>query len=320
MSIKMQINKRLGASLGLILGLAIYLFISGRGCGSDVPALKAFKNKADYILIEKGERSLYFQSINGTWFINDEKYPADINAVTKFLDKIESLKLTDLISSQSFYERYGLEAKDAMSVTVKSKDKVLRKLSIGNTASTGRHSFVCIDDKTEIYQAGTVFDSEQEMNVKEYRDKNICKINSSDIVNVAVTYKGKTFSFDKSSKVAESGALEEKWACSEFAETALNYNKVNQFIVSIAGLRASDFIEPPVTPNAMRNIASVLVKSKDAEATLTFFTYETKTKSDEKTYGVKSSADVFQFVVDEWQAKKIFIENLSEFIEDANKE
>lgn len=319
MNAKKKMSKQLGVSFVIVICLAVYLLISTRG-QNDVPKLKAWSGKADYILIQKGETSLYFQNTGGDWFINDEKYPADENAVINFVERIEKLRLTDLISDQPFYERFGLEPSNEMIVTVKNNDKVLRKISIGNTASTGRHSFIRINDKPEVYQTDTVFYSEHDMNLQEYRDKNICKIKEGDIISAAVTYNGKTFTFNKGFDRSGETAEGDVWVCQEFADVVLNQNKVNQLVFAIAGLRAFDFAEPPVVlSNTSVKTASLLIKSKDAEAELTILPYKAASKSEEKMYAVISSKDAYQFIVEERQAKKFFVENISEYAESENK-
>ncbi|MDR3237200.1 MAG: DUF4340 domain-containing protein [Spirochaetia bacterium] len=301
-------NKKIYASIAVILFLVLYLLFKNND--SDTPELKPVKAEPDYILIQKGGSKIFFQRGGGHWLINEAEYPADENAVADFTDRIKNLKLAGLISNQPYYARFGLDPENEMIVILKKGDAVIRKLSIGSTASTGRHTFVRVDDKPEVYQTEELFSADSDMNINEYRDKKICKINEKDIASVSVSYRGKNFTFSR-------GEEPDVWKCPELGDAALDKKKVSSFVSSIVSLRASDFAETPILPAAPQ-AAEITVKSKSAaELVLTLKRYGA---ADKNEYVVASSDSKYQFIIEEWKAKKFFIENISEYKEEKKEE
>ena len=306
-------NKKLAISAAAIILLSLYLIVA-RSCKNGSVNLKPVKGEVDYVLIQKGENKLFFEREGKNWFINEAKYQADESEIDNFIEKVKNLKLTDLISSQPYYERYGLDAQNEMTIILKKNDNVLRKVSAGSTAQASRHIYVRIDDKPEIYKTVETFSAESDMNVDAYRDKNICKIEQEDITSLTFSHKGKTFTFNRVQSGITPGK-DDVWQSPELENTELDRNKMSSLVSSAASLRASGFDLSDKKP-AGRPAATILIKSDKDELTLTIFPYNTK--KDGRTGGgneylVISSDSKYNFLAEEWKIQKLFITDISTY-------
>jgi len=302
-------NKKIAISAGAIILLSAYIIV--RSCKSDSVNLKPVKAEPDYVLIQKGENKLFFELKDKNWFINEVKYPADEIMVNSFVEKVKNLRLTDTISNQPYYSRYGLDAKDEMAIVLKKDNKVIRKISVGSTSPSSRHTFVRIDDKPEVYQTDENFSAESDMNPETYRDKDICKIKKEDIVSLSISYNGKNFTFNRISGGAESGSMNNVWQCAEFEGAELDKNKMSSLISLAASLRASKFDLSETKP-AREPEAKIFIKSDKNELALSVFRYDMK-KNGGSEYLIISSDSKYRFIVEEWKIQKLFIDDISTY-------
>lgn len=318
----MKPNIKLLVSILCIILLSAYILLSGRH-GKNGPKLEPWDEEPDYVLIQRSSDLIYFRKENGVWYINDAKYPADAEAVTNFTDKIKNLVITDLISEQPYYARYGLTPEKEMTITIKAGNEILQRISVGSRGATGRHTFIRIGDRQEVYQADILF-SDEDMSVEAYRDMKVCKIPAADICDLTVVFGGKSFDFHKAlpkdkdeeeenreEESNKSTATEEDglWESPQASENKLDTQKVMSFITSIANLRASGFAEKALIRQSEKK-ASVLVKAyDDTETSFDIFLYNEK----EKLYAVEVSDSKYPFTLEEWAVKKFFLEDISQY-------
>ncbi|MCL1912141.1 MAG: DUF4340 domain-containing protein [Leptospirales bacterium] len=302
-------NKKLAISAAAIILLSVYLL--ARSCQSSSVDLKPVKVDPDYVFVQKGEDKLFFERENKNWFINEVKYPADETMVDSFIERVKKLKLTDLISNQPYYERYGLDAKNEMIIILKKDDKVLRKVSVGSASQVSRHTFIRIDDKPEVYQTDETFSPESDMNAEAYRDRDICKIKKEDIVSLSISYNGKNFTFNRLPRDAASGLKDDVWQSAELEGAELDKNKMSTLISSVASLRGSKFDLSEAKP-ARESIAKIFVKSDNSELALSVIPYNMK-KEGGSEYLVISSGSKYRFIIDEWKVQKLFITDISAY-------
>ncbi|MCL1911921.1 MAG: DUF4340 domain-containing protein [Leptospirales bacterium] len=304
-------NKKLSVSAAVIVLLSAYLI--ARSCKAPSVSLKPVKAQPDYVLIQKGEDKLFFEREGKDWFINEVKYPADETEVDNFIERVKNLKLADLISNQPYYERFGLDAGNEMTIVLQKDGKVLRKVSVGSAAKASSHVFVRVDDKPEVYQTDDTFSVQSDMDAEIYRDKDICKIKQEDIVSLSISYNGKNFTFNRApdeeaSGKDKAGSKNYIWQSAELEGAELDKNKMSALVSSIASLRASKF-EPSEAKPAREPIAKVFVKSDNGELALSVFPYDMK-KNGGSEYLVISSESKYKFIVDEWKVQKLFIDDI----------
>jgi len=303
-------NKKLAISAAAIILLSLYLIV--RNYKSDSVSLKPVKGEVDYVLIQKGEDKLFFEREGKNWFINELKYPADELEIDNLIEKVKTLKLTDLISSQPYYEKYGLDAKNEMTIVLKKDGNVLRKISAGSASRASRHMFVRIDDKPEVYQTDETFSVESDMNLEAYRDKDICKIKEEDIVSLSISYNGKNFTFNRVQSGITPGK-DDVWQSSELEGAELDKSKMSSLISAAVSLRASRF-DPSETKPVREPIAKIFMKSDKSELALSVIPYDMKKNGGTKgnnEYLIISSDSKYNFIVEEWKIQKLFIDDIS---------
>jgi len=315
-------NKKLYGSIAVIAVLLGYIFFSNQKGTRDVPELKSWEGDITGLSIKAGEKLLVLTRVDGKWIIGDEKYPADEQKVKSLVSKIRDLKLTDLISRQKFYQNYDLTPEKAAVITLKQKDQVVRKLTVGKTGSTGRHSYLLVDNRPEVYQGAVSFAAETKSTLDDFRDRVIMKVSKDAVSSFAVKYRGRTFAFNreeikpekkepakpglKKTPPAASAQPVVKWTCKGFERVALNKGRVEGLLASLDPLKASSF--PAIEEKGLgAPLAAVTLKAFKRDIEVKIFRQQK-----DKKYPALSSESPYVFTIDEWRAKKYFIENLKD--------
>jgi hypothetical protein len=318
-------NRKLAISVGILLALSLYIFFSGRKGPGDTPALKPWKGDATSVTLQRGDRTLSLVMEGGRWLVGPKKYPADVNLVNDLAGRIRNMEVTGLVSEQPFYEKYGLAPEKAVNVTLKNGDSVLRRLSIGDVASTGKHTYVRIDDRPQVYQISETFTLGVNLSEEDFRDREICNISGDEITEVILSYKGRISSFYK--KTSEpAGAPENRkedkaagvWYCRELGTEPVSQPRVISIVSSFSSMMAAGFLE--ADPKSLgKSLASVTVRVPGKETVLSLFDYRApeakkgETLGQDKKYAITSSGSPYVYLIDEYRIKKYLIENTAQF-------
>ncbi len=315
-------NKKLYGSLAVIALLVAYIIFSNQKGTRDVPELEPWKGEVTELVMKSGEKEFHFTRTEGKWFIGKEKYPADERKVKNLVKKVRDLKLTDLISRQKFYRNYDLQPEKASTVILKKDKKVVRKLKVGKTGATGRHSYLLVDDHPEVYQGAVTFKGDLNRTVNDYRDKVIMKVSRDAVTSIAVTFRGRTFAFDQEKiqhkkkpakpestvqKPVVPQKSKTKWVYQANRKLAVKKAKVDALVNALNPLRASSYSD--VKKDTLR-MPRVLVKVKAFGRDIDLKIFR---QQKDKKYLATSSESPWVFTLDEWRAKKYFIENLNDF-------
>jgi hypothetical protein len=303
-------NKRILISTSVIALLLLYIIIARVGRRSEVPVLPKWEGRADEIIINRPGNTVKLYKKNGKWVVNEEAYPADEKVVSEIETRFRNINLEDLISKKGFYNKYDLTPDKYSEVIIKKGDVIFRKFKIGKKSSTGRHTFVRIDDKPDIYLAEGTFDLLLNRKLDDFRDKEILKINRDAITGLSIEYRGKVFTLyrkaskksktdanGKSAQVSRAGA--EEWACRGYESTRLDTGKVWSLLSSLDSLRASSFQNVPkesFTPP----VCAVRIKTYKKEIVLSIF------EKDKQFIGT-TSEQPYVFVLDKWAVENFFI-------------
>ncbi len=315
-------NKKLYGSIAVVAVLLGYIFFSNQKGTRDVPELKSWEGDITGLSIQADEKSLVFSRVDGKSVVGEQKYPADEEKIKNLVNKVRDLKLTDLISRQKFYQNYDLTPDKAAVILLKQKDRVVRKLTVGKTGSTGRHSYLLVDNRPEVYQGAVSFSSETKSTLDDFRDRVIMKVSKDAVSSFAVKYRGRTFAFNREEvkpekKEAPKPGLKKappasstqpvvKWTCKGFERVTLNRGRVEGLLASLNPLRASSF--PPLEKKRLGPpLAAVTLKAFNRDIDVKIFRQQK-----DKKYLALSSESPYVFTIDEWRAKKYFIENLKD--------
>ncbi len=314
-------SKKIIISLGVIAVLAAYLVISNWECSSrgKIPSW----DESSEIVISGPGGSIRFHKKNDRWVIGDGEYPADPAKVENIEKSLKDLTIENLVSKKGFFKKYELTPDRYTEATVKKGKETLLQVKFGKKSSTGRHTFIRIGDGPEIYLATGTYDSVLKTDPEEYRDRAILKITGESVTSFEISHRGRVYSFEKKTvekkgeestagteKKAEQVTTEEKWVFAGNEALAIDTNRVTSLLNTLNPLRASSF--PDLEKDKLKNrlpLAVVRIKAFSKEITLSILY-----KNSEDRYVSISSESPYVFTVDEWMAKKFFINSIDTFL------
>ncbi|MBN1534818.1 MAG: DUF4340 domain-containing protein [Spirochaetes bacterium] len=301
--------------MAIIAILVTYIVVRNRGGNPDLPELPTWEGSADEIVIRRPADTLRLFRNEGKWRINEEAYPADAKAVQGLEKTLREISLADLVSEKGIFDTYELTPGKGIQVTVRQGGETVRDITFGKKSPASQHVFVRLGRGREVYMASGGFDSLLESTVEGLRDKNICAIPRASITGLTFTYRGRDTTFaletvkapvkkDGKAKGAKA-APTTRWVFRGRKEESLNAQRMSSLLAMFDPLRATGFSEVPKT-FLSSPLASARVKAKDGEVTVSLF------KKGEEYLAV-SSEQPYVFIVNEWTAKKFFIEDVESF-------
>lgn len=145
--------------IGVIVLACVYLFT--REDSRDhytLPEIeKIDTSKLTSITIHKENEIILFQKETNEWTVTNEKLPTDKGSIQDMLDTFKTFKLTALVSEKKDLQRYELDDVKRVQVELKADTKTVFKLAIGKMAPGFNHTFVMVNDDTNIYHANGSF-------------------------------------------------------------------------------------------------------------------------------------------------------------------
>lgn len=298
-------------TIGLILLLSAALLIKNYGCGSSVPELEGWYEPADEISVKSRDISLLLLKKENNWFINEQAYPGDAELIESLERKARDFKLLDLVSDKGYYNKYDLTDETGILVTIKGKGKVLRKILIGKAGSTNNHSYIKVDDRSEIYLASGIMKSDFLISAADLRDKRIFDVKSADVSSFSINYGGKNFSFELNQPKSEADKNDQtsgsKWICREYEKVKLNEASINSILAVFSPLKAAEFPEAVEMKNAGNSICRVNLAYGNKKIALEIYS-----KKEQDMNLASSSESKYIFTLGKWQTEKIFIKNITD--------
>ena len=308
-------------TLGLIIFFSVLLVIKNWNCGS-LPELETWYEPADEINIKGKDVSLSMVKKDNSWFINEQAYPGDAELIESLERKARDFKLLDLVSDKGYYDKYDLTDENGISVTIKGKGKVLRKLIIGKTGSTNNHTYLKVNDRKEIYLASGIMKNDFTISVADLRNKKIFDVKKPDVKSFSINYNGKTFDFilnplknetikkDLNSDNKKKDVDEKSrpgWICKGYEKMNLNVSSVNSILEQFSPLRAAEFSENVEKKNAGNPICKVTIVYADKKIELEIYS-----KKDKGMNYASSSECKYIFTLGSWQTEKLFIKSITD--------
>lgn len=298
----------------IIAALSLYIFLQKRGkTHYSLPVLQKIEAKdISKITIEKGSSEITLDRGNGRWLILPQKYPADDDRVEDIADAIGSPTLTALASESKNYTLYELDEGRKMVVTIYVKEKVLRKMEIGKTAPSFRHTFVKIDDDHRVYHARGNLKDTFDTDVPALRDKRVLTI-GEDIFEISLTDSKRKMTLVKKTAPTGSDSIpetergknegtevikerESKWTTKEGKPVV--DEDVDEIVETLKNLLCDGFVDDKAKEDLKNPMFTVTLTGK-ASHTLSLFDKK------EKQYVATSSGSEYAFLISEWKAKKI---------------
>jgi hypothetical protein len=308
----------------LIAALTAYIVVSKKGGSGTALELEDWKGPVDRITIVSPDKNIDITRVDSRWVVGEKKYPADEKAVSDIEKLMKEMIVTDLISEQSFYTSYDLDADKKTDVTLYQEGKAVRKISFGKQGSTRQHTYIRVAEEKPVYLAAGIYDQITSKTVESLRNKEIIKLDKSLVQALDIKYKGRLTSIIKKvetspaqtddktdgktqkpdeQKAGTPEAKTEKWVLSAAEGTGLSTAKIDPVISALSPLTASAFAADDMIPGK-NPICEVTAAYGDKKFTLKIFEKE----KDSNRYPAVTPDYPFMFYIEEWKAKKLFIE------------
>ena len=150
----------------------------------------SFSETPDQIVIEKSDGNLTLVNEDGKWVINSEKYEAVESNVDSMIDYAKNINALDRVASLSnaaSVSKYEFDEANAIKVTVRAGEKVLRTFTLGKDATTGIQCYATVNGSNDIYLVDGDYRNVYDKTVDQIRSKTVYTVDSVDISSVSVT-------------------------------------------------------------------------------------------------------------------------------------
>ncbi|PKL19441.1 MAG: hypothetical protein CVV49_01130 [Spirochaetae bacterium HGW-Spirochaetae-5] len=306
----MLMSKRSLYTLGIIFFLGSAIVVKNWSCSS-VPSPEGWYEPADEIIVTGKDVSLNMTKKESKWFINEQSYAGDADLIEALERKARDFKLLDLVSDKGYYDKYDLTEDRAVTIFIKGKGKVLRKIAIGKAGSTKNHSYIRVDDSKEVYLASGIMKSDFNLSVSDLRDKRIFDIKKEDIRFFRISYGGENYDFQLFQNKKETDGSDgnqkslEKWMCRGYKDLELSDAEVNSILALFSPLKAAEFPENADVEKSGKLVCIVTIPYSDKNFELEIY----NSKENDMHYA-RTNVSEYVFTLGAWQTEKLFIKDI----------
>jgi hypothetical protein len=315
-------GKEIAILFFIIAVLAFYIFSEkGEKTHYKLPELPRIENSdVSRMTIKKKDGTITLLKEQEKWFVGEKKYPADESRVKGMIQKIASLKLTDLIAESGNYARYELDDEHGIEVSIFKGDDLLRHVLIGKPASSYRHTFVRIGDDPRVYHSEGNFRAEFNRSISDLRDRKVLAI-SEEITDITlkkgdrelkmVRVKAPVSEDTGEKETSPGGADEEKAQWTTVDGRAVKSEEIEKIVNSLSNFMCDGFIEDRKKEDFNSPSYKITLKGIN-EFSISFFD-----KKDAK-YQAVSSYSEYPFLVSEWKAKQL-MKDFKDLLEEGDR-
>lgn len=254
------------------------------------------------IEIVKKDFTISLKKESDEWTIGENKYPAETTKITPILGLLKEIKLTALISESGNYARYELDDASKITLTAWNKDAIVRKIDIGKTASSYKHTFIKLDGNKNVYHADKNLKSIVDKTEDQLVNKTILEFKSESAYSVNIMEGDKNYSFSKkveevkvevnkdqeTDKIKSPAEPEEFWASSKGEKK--DKQSIETFIKAFSSLECDTFVSDVKKEELTNPVYSVSITTVNKPNTLSVY------KSDDETKFIcTSSKSAFPF-------------------------
>jgi hypothetical protein len=159
----------------IIIVLSIYLYVHKKDSTHyNLPEIKKIdiKNITKINILRSG-KNFTINKNRDFWQVGEKKYRADNEKIADMINIIKDLSLTNLISESKTYSRFDLDKNKKIAVKAWIKEKKVRDFSIGKSAPTYQHTYITVNNDTNIYMAKGDLKRYFDYSVNQLRDKKV---------------------------------------------------------------------------------------------------------------------------------------------------
>ena len=230
------------------------------------------------------------------WIITPEGYKADFALVRGMLEAIGEFKVTDLVSSAEYYEKYELDDGHRYQVTAKSSGNTLLTFFLGKRAPSYNHTYITLPNDKNIYHAAGDIRKNFDLGTAALRDKTILNFDSSTVMRISVQFPDREILLSRStSQDSDSEQQVTVWKTPE--DEVWDQEKIDDLLSRLSKLKCSSYLSDGEKPSGAKYLTIRLAGSEDHELVL-----HEKTDSG---YPADSTGSEFAFMVSSFQGNAI---------------
>jgi hypothetical protein len=225
----------------LIIGLGIFLWRDKADhVQYQLPSVDPVPTSSiSQVTLTQGDDTLVIRKDNGKWTIPPRGYPASHGQVERILQALSDLQLTALVSESKHYERYDLDSKQAIEVTARDQDTILRRFFAGKTASNYQSTYVRLPDDPNVYLAKSNLRPALDVDAASLQDKLVLSFAPDHIKGMKIQTTNGTAHFTLQS--SPQNATEKRWVAAQNQDA--NATLINKLTAHLSGLKCAGYIE-----------------------------------------------------------------------------
>lgn len=240
----------------LVLGIGAYLLMQRPGESSSTGAGPKGLATIDSMAVDRLDLATPGMMISiekqaGIWMmVNPIRYRANEEAVGAAIGRVKSIDLGSVVSDNPAKQQ--LFQVDSTGIRVKVFERGTKKVSfvVGKASSSYAETYVRREESNDVYLAKELLTQVFPMEVDNWRDKSILRIDEETIESVSFRFGDTLFTLQKQDSI---------WTIGE--ETA-EKSVVTGVLSSLAQFHADGFIDSPVT-DTPKLVAVVTLQGKD---------------------------------------------------------
>lgn len=278
------------ALIALYLGARAYNGTSTFEAPSDFRTSEWQSDRIDHIrLAFPGGKEIDLRKKDGKWTVND--LPADQARVDQVLTYFDAAEITSRVSTNpANHASFDVDAGKGLTATLFSGDEQIQQVILGKTAG-GETVYARLPEKDEVYVMSGVsrYYFVDELNT--WRDRSIANFSKDTVRQIEYT---ENQIYWKLLNTTEGWTLASKW----IGPIALDKDKVDGFLATVAGLQAMDFATKEAVDNARDKKATFAKVVVEVGTPETFERRETwSVYTDQDRYLVVRESDSLGFYV-----------------------
>jgi hypothetical protein len=225
----------------LIIGLGIFLWRDKADhVQYQLPSIDPVPTSTiSQITLTQGDDSLVVRKDDGQWTIPPRGYPASQGQVERILKALSDLQLTALVSESKHYERYDLDAQQAIEVTARGQDTLLRRFSVGKAASNYQSTYVRLPDDPNVYLAKSNLRSALDVDVTSLQDKTVLSFAPDHIQDMKIQTTNGTAHFTLQTNSQDANGT--RWVTAQNHDA--NATLINKLTTQLSGLKCAQYID-----------------------------------------------------------------------------
>lgn len=281
--------------------IVVYFFLKPEPERTASYSIKDLGLKIDSVYISKieihrNQKSIVLEQQPDKWFITSPiKYPADEISVTTLLSSASKLKILSLISSNPEKQQtFQVDSATGTILTFHDKRGKIISFILGKMGPSYMESYLKPINSNEVYLSEGINSWTVNKDVREWRDKNILKLQKDSIKQLIIETGKDILALTKS---------ENTWY---LEDDSVASNKIESILNLISNLRTEDFVDSSI--NLPQPQTKITVQENDFN-TITLYPIP----PDSSKYWIINSKDPQVFIVSRYIANQL-IKNKKDFL------